>query len=63
MSECRECAAGRSHCHGTLIQHPGQPWHCTDPDCVQPEILLHGLAIDCHALGCRCGVLEDRLAV
>lgn len=55
MSTCRECAAGRPHCHGTLIRHPGQRWHCTDPECAQPEILLHGLTMDCQALGCHCG--------
>ncbi|MBU3685767.1 MAG: hypothetical protein EBU23_02225 [Mycobacteriaceae bacterium] len=64
MKKCRECVAGQPHCHGTLIRHPGQHWHCTDPDCAHPETLLHGLSIDCLALGCRCDVAPaDRLAI
>lgn len=54
-NECRECLAGRPHCHGTLIHHWGQPPQCTEPDCDHPEVLLHSLSIDCRAVGCPCG--------
>lgn len=52
--DCRECRAGRPHCHGTLVRHPGRYFECTDPDCGHPEVLLHTLSIDCQALGCEC---------
>lgn len=52
--DCRECLAGRPHCHGTLIHHPGQSPHCTEPDCHHPEVLLHSLTVDCEAIGCDC---------
>jgi hypothetical protein len=62
VNGCRECLAGRQHCHGTLIHHGGrhggrQP-QCTDPDCTHPEVLLHSLSVDCAATGCDCD--EDR---
>lgn len=50
--ECRECAASRPHCHGTLIQHPGHHWQCTEPGCEHPEVLMHALMVDCAAIGC-----------
>ena len=53
---CRDCAAGRAHCHGTLICHPGLFRECTEPECGHPEALLHSLTVDCDALGCECGV-------
>lgn len=52
---CRECRAGRPHCHGTLIHHWGQQSQCTDPDCSHPEVLMHALSVDCDAIGCDCG--------
>lgn len=52
---CRECLAGWPHCHGTLIHHWGQRSQCTDPDCDNPEVLLHSLSVDCDAIGCDCG--------
>jgi len=55
VKQCRECAAGRPHCHGTLIHHLGQKPQCTDPDCSHPEVLLHSLIVDCDAIGCLCG--------
>lgn len=55
VKECRECVAGRAHCHGTLIHHWGHQPQCTEPDCGRPEVLLHSLIIDCDAVGCRCG--------
>jgi hypothetical protein len=55
VSKCRECRAGRPHCHGTLIHHWGEQSHCTEADCRQPELLLHSLSIDCDAIGCECG--------
>lgn len=62
--DCRECIAGRPHCHGTLIRHAGQRWQCTEPDCTYPEVLLHSLSIDCEAVGCECGSRDDnQLAV
>ncbi|MFM9035503.1 MAG: hypothetical protein ACKOQ4_14700 [Mycobacterium sp.] len=54
-NQCRECDAERPHCHGTLIHHPGQPTHCTEPGCSHPEALMHSLSIDCEAVGCDCG--------
>lgn len=59
VDDCRQCLAGRPHCHGTLIQHWGQHWgrqlQCTDPDCTHPEVLLHSLSVDCDVIGCECG--------
>ena len=67
VNDCRECLAGHPHCHGTLIhhggrhggRHGGQHWgqqsQCTDPDCTQPEVLLHSLSVDCDVIGCDCG--------
>ena len=55
VRQCRECLAGRPHCHGTLIHHHGQKTQCTDPECNHPEVLLHSLAVDCEAVGCPCG--------
>ncbi|MGI9124749.1 MAG: hypothetical protein ACR2JM_08350 [Mycobacterium sp.] len=57
-NECRECATGRPHCHGTLIRHSGHHLQCTEPDCSHPEVLLHSLTVDCEAIGCDC--TEDR---
>lgn len=54
-TECRECRAGWPHCHGTLIQHWGQPAHCTEDGCSHPEVLLHSLTVDCDVVGCDCG--------
>lgn len=61
QAPCRECLAGRPHCHGTLIRHGGPAarcteTECTEPDCFHPEVLLHSLTIDCEAVGCDCGV-------
>ena len=53
--QCRECVAGRPHCHGTLIHHYEQKPQCTDPECSHPEVLLHSLVVDCDAIGCQCG--------
>ena len=58
--DCRDCRAGRAHCHGTLICHTTQHWQCTDPDCTHPELLLHSLVLDCDALGCPCGEHDDQ---
>lgn len=55
VNECRDCRAGRPHCHGTLIRHSTQHWECTDTDCDHPELFTHSLTIDCEALGCECG--------
>lgn len=64
VNECRECLAGKPHCHGTLIHHWGQQSQCTDPDCSHPEVLLHSLSVDCEAIGCDCGERgSHRLAV
>lgn len=58
-ADCRECLAGRPHCHGTLVRHPGQHCQCTEPDCIHPEVLMHSLSIDCEAIGCECGERDD----
>ena len=60
-ADCRECLAGRPHCHGTLIRHPGQHWQCTETDCNHPEVLMHSLSIECEAIGCECGARDDRV--
>lgn len=63
---CRDCGAGRPHCHGTLIRHGAHAAHCTEPECSHPEVLLHSLVVDCEAIGCPCGAEEnrdDRLAI
>lgn len=65
-AECRECRAGRPHCHGTLIRHHGRSTgvDCTEPGCDHPEVLLHTFTIDCEALGCDCAEpSEQRWAV
>jgi len=63
-NDCRECLAGRPHCHGTLIRHPGQHPQCTEPECWHPEVLLHTLSVDCDAVGCDCRERDDhRLAI
>lgn len=63
-ADCRRCGsddeAGRPHCHGTLIRHSMQRWQCTEPDCTDPEVLLHPLTVDCEAIGCECGEPRDR---
>lgn len=59
--DCRQCRAGRPHCHGTLVRHASQHCQCTDPDCLHPELLLHSLTIDCDAVGCDCGDEDRRL--
>lgn len=60
-SACRECAAGKPHCHGTLISHSTRHLQCTEPGCLHPEVLLHSLTVDCDAVGCPCAEgLPDR---
>lgn len=53
-NRCRECLAGREHCHGTLIRHSDHDWDCTESGCEHPEILVHSLVLDCEAVGCDC---------
>ena len=55
MTECRDCAAGLEHCHGTVIHHAALRAECTEPDCETPEV-VHALVIDCDAVDCRCAV-------
>lgn len=57
-AECRFCATGRPHCHGTLIRHATAHWQCTEPGCGLPDALVHTLRIDCEAVGCDCGDAE-----
>lgn len=52
--ECRDCRAGRVHCHGTLIRHHAGRPQCTEPGCEHAELFLHVLTIDCDAIGCDC---------
>lgn len=59
-NDCRDCLAGRPHCHGTLIRHSTQDRQCTEPGCVHPEVLTHSLTIDCESLGCDCGEQDGR---
>lgn len=51
--DCRECARGLAHCHGTVIAHAAARAECTEPDCVRPES-EHSLTIDCDTVGCAC---------
>jgi hypothetical protein len=55
MTECRNCAAGLEHCHGTVIHHAMHRAECTEPECVSPEV-VHTFVIDCEAIGCTCAV-------
>src|SRR6185503_16718618 len=47
-SECRACATGLQHCHGTVIHHAQHRSECTHDDCETPEV-AHGFAVDCAA--------------
>nr|WP_170313135.1 hypothetical protein [Mycolicibacterium anyangense] len=51
---CRDCVAGLAHCHGTLIRHSRHRAECTEDGCESPELILHGLVIDCDSVGCDC---------
>ncbi len=53
--QCRECAAGLEHCHGTVIHHASEHLECTEAGCETPDV-VHALAIDCDAIGCTCAV-------
>jgi len=64
VMNCRECAAGLAHCHGTLIRHSGHRPECTEDDCESPELICHSLVIDCDTVGCDCAQQTDeRMAV
>ena len=52
-ADCRECARGLAHCHGTVIAHAAARAECTEPDCVTPE-MAHSFTIDCDVVGCAC---------
>ncbi len=52
--DCRTCAAGLEHCHGTVIHHLLHRAECTDDGCAGPGLILHEFAVDCDAIGCRC---------
>jgi hypothetical protein len=54
--DCRECARGLAHCHGTVIAHAMARAECTEPDCVTPES-GHSFTIDCDTVGCGCAVV------
>ncbi|KHO20079.1 hypothetical protein [Mycolicibacterium setense] len=51
--QCRECAAGLEHCHGTVIIHVQYRAECTDDGCTTPEA-AHSFTVDCQAVGCPC---------
>ncbi|TVX91462.1 hypothetical protein FPV58_29980 [Mycolicibacterium porcinum] len=51
--QCRECAAGLEHCHGTVIHHVRYRAECTDAGCTTPEA-AHTSSLDCAAVGCPC---------
>jgi hypothetical protein len=56
--QCRDCAAGLEHCHGTVIHHTRYRMECTEEGCVTAEV-VHAFSIDCDALGCDCaGAVE-----
>ncbi|MBU9767186.1 hypothetical protein FR943_25565 [Mycobacterium sp. TNTM28] len=52
--QCRECAAGLEHCHGTLIHHVRYRTECTDDGCTTTEV-AHTFSLDCESVGCPCG--------
>lgn len=63
-NSCRECETQMAHCHGTLIRHALRRSECTEDGCSSPELVLHGLVIDCDTVGCDCRQQsEQRLAV
>lgn len=51
--QCRECAAGLEHCHGTVIYHVRYRTECTDDGCTTPEA-AHTFSLECEAVGCQC---------
>ncbi|MEX3654988.1 MULTISPECIES: hypothetical protein [Mycolicibacterium] len=59
--QCRECAAGLEHCHGTVIHHVRYRAECTDDTCTTPEA-AHTFILDCEAVGCPCA-LEGTLSI
>lgn len=60
---CRECETEMAHCHGTLIRHSLLRSECTEDGCSDPELVMHGLVIDCDSVGCDCcQQSEHRLA-
>ena len=52
--QCRDCAAGLYHCHGTVIEHVRYRAECTEDGCTTPEA-AHTFTIDCGSVGCPCG--------
>jgi hypothetical protein len=52
--ECRTCAGGLDHCHGTLVVHVDGALECTEPYCEDTDQVRHGLVIDCGStvFGC-----------
>ncbi len=58
-SQCRDCATGIEHCHGTVVHHALGRNECTEADCQTLEV-VHAFSIDCDALGCTCDVLIAR---
>lgn len=52
-AQCRLCAAGWEHCHGTVIRHSSRNWECTH-DCAQPDLIAHVFVVDCDVVGCVC---------
>lgn len=58
---CTHCDQGLDHCHGTLVVHTAAPSDCTDPDCVDFELVRHTLVLDCDEVdgGCSCSVVSQ----
>jgi len=58
---CSQCNHDLDHCHGTLVIHAGTQVDCTDPDCVDLEIVRHPLVLECTELdgGCSCTVVAQ----
>jgi len=59
--ECLGCLTDLDHCHGTLIRHEDTIIECSDPGCVDFDLIRHALTISCEEIdgGCTCTVTEE----
>ncbi|HKS47289.1 MAG TPA: hypothetical protein VJT49_19690 [Amycolatopsis sp.] len=53
--DCRSCASGLDHCHGTLVLHESGVVDCTEA-CSDLDQVRHSLRMTCAEIegGCRC---------
>lgn len=50
MTNCRDCAAGLDHCHGSLVVHVDGRFECAE--CTTPIPSTHELRVECTAPCC-----------